>query len=105
MRGSVTDKFLAEIFRHPTSLAFGIVPVFKPLRKCPRALSHHAMKKPRLAVFSLRDERLETYSFSTGCRYFISTTSQKIAGNLFSPLAYKTKHRQQKVVDVLFGAR
>ena len=43
----------------------------------------------------VRDERLETYSFSTGYRYFISYR-YKIAGNLFSPLAYKNKIPQAK---------
>ncbi len=50
----------------------------------------------------VRDERLETYSCGTGCRYFISTLSYKVAGNLFSPLAYKLITRNKKLRVISF---
>ena len=48
----------------------------------------------------MRDERLETYSFCTGCRYFFRCTS-KLSGNLFSPLAY-IKNTFNKKLKVFF---
>jgi hypothetical protein len=47
-KDSVTDNFSKKNFRDPTSLAFGIAPVFESLRKARRRFPSLAHEKSRL---------------------------------------------------------